>query len=108
MAYFTIRVGAFFLRDKTIYLLIRSTEQIRCVNLKANTRVLTEPFFFFLGQSPRLYSSPYESPLTVTRRQQSLTSPGSVQLWSETAGMNLFFKYFNILMRAEVSSWNGF
>lgn len=36
-------------------------------------------------QSPRLYSSPYESPLTVTRRQQSLTSPGSVQLWSETA-----------------------
>ena len=36
-----------FLRDKTVYLLIRCTEQIRCVNLKANTRVLTEPFFSF-------------------------------------------------------------
>lgn len=37
----------FFYEIKTIYLLIRSTEQIRCVNLKANTRVLTEPFFSF-------------------------------------------------------------
>lgn len=84
----------FFHEIKTIYLLIRSTEQIRCVNVKANTIVLIESFvFFFPVQSPRLYSTPYESPLTVTRRQQSLSSPGSVQLWSETAGMNLFFKY---------------
>lgn len=37
------------------------------------------------GQSPPpLYSSPYESPLSVTRRQQSRTSPGTVHLWSET------------------------
>ena len=83
----------FFLETKTIYLLIRSTEQIRCVNVKGNTRVLTKSFFFFPVQSPRLYSTPYQSPVTVTRRQQSLSSPGSVQLWSETAGMNLFFNY---------------
>ena len=82
----------FFHEIKTIDLLIRSTEKIRCVNVKENTIVLSKSFFFPV-QSPRLYSGPYESPLTVTRRQQSLNSPGSVQLWSETAGMNLFFKY---------------
>ena len=29
-----------------MYLLIRSTEQIRCVNVKGNTRVLTKAFYF--------------------------------------------------------------
>ena len=42
----------FFYEIKTIYLLIRSTEQIRCVNLKANTRVLTESFFFLSSTKP--------------------------------------------------------
>ena len=90
-------VGTFFFsRDGDNILVDTFYWANRCVNVKANTKILTKPFFslsLFPVQSPRLYSSPYESPLTVTRRQQSLTSPGSVQLWSETAGMNLFFKY---------------
>ncbi|XP_020625702.1 nucleoporin NDC1-like [Orbicella faveolata] len=38
------------------------------------------------GQSPPVLSSPYQSPSSVssvTRRQQSLSSPGAVHLWSE-------------------------
>lgn len=35
-------------------------------------------------QSPPLYSSPYESPPSITRRQQALSPPGTVRLWSET------------------------
>ena len=40
-------LGHIFHEIKTIYLLIRSTEQIRYVNVKANARVLTESFFSF-------------------------------------------------------------
>ena len=43
--------------------------------------------FRFAVQSPPQYFSPYESPLSVTRRQQTLSSPGSIHLWSETTGM---------------------
>jgi len=38
------------------------------------------------GQSPGVLSSPYQSPSSVssvTKRQQSLSSPGTVRLWSE-------------------------
>ena len=42
--------------------------------------------FFFLGQSSPLLSSPYQSPLSVTRRHQSLSSPGTVYLWSDKTG----------------------
>lgn len=35
------------------------------------------------GQSSPLLSSPYQSPLSVTRRHQSLSSPGTVYLWSD-------------------------
>ena len=42
----------FFYEIKTIYLLIRSTEQIIYVNLKANTRVLTESLFFLSSTKP--------------------------------------------------------
>ncbi|PFX30801.1 Nucleoporin NDC1 [Stylophora pistillata] len=38
------------------------------------------------GQSSPLLSSPYQSPLSVTRRQQSLSSPGTIHLWSDKTG----------------------
>lgn len=38
------------------------------------------------GQSSPLLSSPYQSPLSVTRRQQFLSSPGTIHLWSDKTG----------------------
>jgi len=46
-------------------------------------------YFSISGQSPPVLSSSYQSPSSVssvTRRQQSLSSPGAVHLWSEKTG----------------------